>query len=91
MNQKSIGAWTVRAGKYLVIGMIAVLALSGDLSRSAYAWHHKHRLPKTQKMHYKPDKNAYLFGGNYKTPKKQHLPKGTYHTTLTGETIYGKH
>ncbi len=81
----------MRAGKHLVIVMIAVLALSGDLSRSAYALHHKRHLPKTPKMQYKPDKNAYLFGGKYKAPKKQHLPKGSYRDPVTGQTVYGKH
>jgi len=65
--------------------MIAVLALSGVLSPGAYAFHHKRHIPKTQKMHYKPDKNAYLFGGKYKTPKKQHLPKITYPKTRPGK------
>jgi len=71
--------------------MIAVLALSGVLSRSAYALHFKHHLPKSPKMHYKPDKYAYLFGGQYKAPKKQHLPKVSYPKTRPGKADYGKH
>ena len=66
------------AGKYLIVGILAVMALSGALSQSAFAFHHKRHLPKSPKYHYKPDKNAYLFGGKYKTPKKQHFPKTTY-------------
>jgi hypothetical protein len=59
--------------------LIAVLALSGALSESAYAWHHKHHAPKTPKYHYKPDKNAYLFGGKHQTPKKQKVGKNSHH------------
>ena len=80
----------MRAGKQLVIAMIAVLALSGALSRSAYASHHKHHLPKAPKFRYKPDKNSYLFGGKHKAPKKQHLPKGSYRDPVTGGIVYGK-
>ena len=83
----------MRAAKLLVIGMIAVLALSGGLGLSAYASRHKHHLPKAQKAqkyHYKPDKNAYLFGGKYKAPKKQKLPKGSYRDRTTGGIVYGK-
>jgi len=88
--QNSIEEWTVRPGKHLVIGLIAVLALSGDLGRSAYAAHHKRHQPKTPKMQYKPDKNSYLFGGKYKAPKKQKLPKGSYRDPVTGGIVYGK-
>ena len=69
----------MRAGTRLVIALIAVLTLSGAASENAYAWHHKHHAPKTPKYHYKPDKNAYLFGRKYKAPKKQHLPKKSHH------------
>jgi hypothetical protein len=83
----------MRAGKSALLATIAVLMLCGGLSESANAFHfrHKQHLPKTPKMHYKPDKNAYLFGGKSKPPKKQHLRKGSYRTTLAGETIYAKH
>jgi hypothetical protein len=71
--------------------MIAVLALGGDFSQSAFARHHKPHPQKTQKYHYKADKNAYLFGGKYKAPKKQHYAKGSFHNTGTGVTVpYGK-
>jgi hypothetical protein len=76
-----------------VIGMIAGLALSGDLGLSAYASNHKHHIPKPQKakkMHYKADKNAYLVGGNYKAPKKQKLPRGSHRDPITGGIVYGK-
>ncbi len=82
--------WTVRTGKHLVIAMIAMLALSGELGSSAYAWHHHHRLPKQQKMHYKPDQNSYLFGGKHTAPKKQRPPKGSYRNPVTGGIVYGK-
>lgn len=71
--------------------MIAVLALGGAFGRGAYALHFKHHPPKPQKMHYKPDKNAYLFGGPYKAPKKQHLPKVSYHNSRPGKADHGKH
>jgi len=64
----------MRAAKHFVIGIIAVLALSGILSSRAFA-SHKHHPPKSPKYRYKPDKNAYLFGGKYKAPKKQHVPR----------------
>lgn len=84
----------MRAARLLVIGMIAVLALSGDLGMSAYASRHKYHPPKAHKTkqgHYKPDKNAYLFGGGkYKAPKKQKLPKGSYRDPITGGIVYGK-
>jgi hypothetical protein len=76
-----------------VIGMIAVLALSGGLGLSAHASRHKYHPPKahkTKKMHYKADKNAYLVGGNYKAPKKPKLPKGSYRDPITGGIVYGK-
>ncbi len=83
----------MRAGKSALLAMIAGLVLSGGMSQSACAlhFHHKQHLPKTPKMHYKPDQNAYLFGGKYKQPKGKRLPKGSYRTTLTGATVYGKH
>jgi hypothetical protein len=68
----------VRAAKFLLVGIIALLVFSGDLGQSAFASHHKRHVPKSQKYHYKPDKNAYMFGGKYKTPKKQHYPKSSY-------------
>ena len=58
------------------MGMIALLALSGVFSETAYA-RHKNHPPKAPKYHYKPDKNAYLFGGKYKAPKKQKHWKST--------------
>ncbi len=73
--------------------MIALLALSGALSQNAFAKSHKYhppKAPKTHKMHYKPDKNAYLFGGEYKTPKKAHPPKGSHRDKKTGQIVYGK-
>jgi len=76
-----------------VIGMIAGLALSGDLGLSAHASRHKLHLPKaqkTKKMHYKADKNAYLVGGSYKAPKKQKLPRGSHRDPVTGGIVYGK-
>jgi hypothetical protein len=83
----------VRAAKNLVIGMIAVLALSGDLGLSAYASRHKYHPPKAHKTkqgHYKADKNAYLVGGKFKAPKKQKLPKGSHRDPITGGVVYGK-
>ena len=83
----------MRAAKHFVIGIIAVLALSGILSQSAFAGH-KHHPPKSPKYRYKPDKNAYLFGGKYKVPKGQHPPKvshrGSHRDKKTGQTIYEK-
>jgi hypothetical protein len=72
------------------MGLIVVLALGGVLSPSAYARHHKFHPAKTQKYHYKPDKNAYLFGGKYKTPKKQKYKKGSFQNTGTGEIVNTK-
>jgi hypothetical protein len=83
----------MRAGKLILMGMIVVLALSGVLGQSAYAWPHKHHrvhAAKTPKYHYKPDKNAYLFGGTYKTPKKQKYKEGSFHNTGTGEIVNTK-
>ena len=83
----------MKAAKHFVIGIIAVLALSGILSQSAFA-RHKYHPPKSPKYRYKPDKNAYLFGGKYKTPKNQHVPKvshrGSHHDKKTGQTVYEK-
>lgn len=76
-----------------MIGMIAVLALSGDLGLSAHASRHKFhaaKVHKTKQGHYKPDKNAYLFGGKYKAPKQQKLPKGSHRDRTTGGIVYGK-
>jgi hypothetical protein len=85
---------TVKAAKHFIVGMVAVLALSSVLSPSAFAWRHKQHPPKQPKIHYKPDKNAYLFGGKYKAPKNQHLPKashrGSHRDKKTGQTVYGK-
>ena len=68
----------MKAARLLLIGIIAVLAL-GSLGPSAYARRHKQHIPKSPKYHYKPDKNAYLFGGKYKTPKKQHAAKHSHY------------
>ncbi len=68
----------MRAARLILIGTIAVLALGGSLGPSAYASHKRH-VPKSPKYHYKPDSNAYLFGGKYKTPKKQNLPKSSHY------------
>ncbi len=90
---KVCGEPMVRAGKLFLMSVIAVLALSGALSQSAYAWphkHHKFHAAKTPKYHYKPDKNAYLFGGQYKTPKKQKYKEGSFHNTGTGDTVSTK-
>jgi hypothetical protein len=57
----------------LVIVLLAFLTLSGAVSESAYAAHrprHQHG----KNSHYKPDKNAYLFG-KHKAPKKLKLSK----------------
>lgn len=67
----------MRAARLLLIGIVAVLAIA--VGPSAYASHHKRKLPKSPKYHYKPDQNAYLFGGKYKTPKKQNLPKSSHY------------
>jgi len=56
--------------------LIAILALSGAVSDSAYAAHRKHHHGKYSE--YKPDKNAKYFGGKHISPKKQKLPKHTY-------------
>jgi hypothetical protein len=69
----------MRAARLLLIGIIAVLALGGSVGPSAYASRHKRHVPKSPKYHYKPDQNAYLFGGKYQTPKKQHLPKNSHY------------
>jgi hypothetical protein len=85
---------TVRTAKYFVVGIVAALALSGALSPSAFAWRHKQHPPKQPKIHYKPDKNAYLFGGKYKAPKNQRVPKVSHRNShrdkKTGQTVYGK-
>ena len=80
----------MRAGKHLVIGMIALFILGGVLSPGAHASRNKHRVPKTHFSHYKQGKNANLVGGKFKAPRKQHLPKGSYRDHVTGATVYGK-
>lgn len=64
----------MKAGKYLVIALIAILAFSGAISDSAYAAHQK-KPHHGKYSHYKLGKNLDMFGGKYKVPKKQKLPK----------------
>jgi hypothetical protein len=77
----SIEESTVRIGKHLLIGMIALLMLCGDLSLSAAAFGHKHRqLPKSHgQTHYKTGPYADLVGGKHKAPKKQHVAKHSHY------------
>ena len=73
-------------GKYVVVGVVVALALFCDLAPSAYA----RRGSNAPKTHFKLNKHAGLFGGNYLAPKKQKGPTGYYRSTLTGKMIYGK-
>ena len=67
----------MKAAKYVVLALVAVLALGGVLSDAAYA---RQRKPHHGKYsHYAPGKNAELVGGKHKAPKKQKLPKHSYH------------
>jgi len=82
----------VRAPNRFLLGIIAALALSAILCPSAFAFRHKQHSPKQHKFHYKPDKNAYLFGGKYKAPRSQRAPKvshpGSHRNKKTGQTVY---
>jgi hypothetical protein len=80
-----LGEAAVKAGKLVLMGVAAAL-LVGGMAPSAYAKHGS-GAPKT---HFKFNKHAGLFGGNYLAPKKQKRPTGYYVSTLTGKTVYGK-
>ena len=69
---------TVRAAKHLVIALTAFMALSGSMTNSAYAAHVHGKHHKGKYSPYKIGKNVDMFGGKYKSPKKQKLPKHSY-------------
>lgn len=76
----------MKASKLILTGTIAVLMLFSGLSQNAYAKHG----PKPPHVHFKANKHAGVFGGNYMKPKKQKRPAGWYRSTLTGDMVYGK-
>jgi len=76
--------------KYVVIGMVAALALCSSLGQSAYAAHGNSG-SSSHKVHFRAKKNNNAFGGKYMAPKKQHRPSGYYRSSLTGKMVYGKH
>lgn len=67
----------MKAAKHLVLALIAVLAMSGVMSDSAYAAHRK-KPHKGKYSHYAVGQNVDMFGGKYKAPKKQKLAKHSY-------------
>ena len=76
------------ASKYVLIATVAFLALLSSFSPSANALGEHGSKPAN--VHFKPNKHAGLFGGNYLAPKKQRRPTGYYRSTLTGKVVYGK-
>jgi len=79
----------VKIGKYLSIGLLALLMLFGGLATSANASLFK-KSSHSPRQHYRLKKNLAPYGGKYLAPKKQHRPSGTYRSPVTGETLYGK-
>jgi hypothetical protein len=68
------------------MGAVAILALLSGVPQAAYA----KRNTNSPRVHFKMNKHAGLFGGNYLKPKKQKKPTGYYRSTMTGKTVYGK-
>lgn len=79
----------MKIGRYVSIGLFAVLTMFGGLAESAYAAHVKQ--VSFSARHYRPKKqNLGPYGGKYMAPKKQHPVKDHYRSPITGNTLYGK-
>jgi hypothetical protein len=78
----------VKIGKYLLIGLFALLVALGGLTPSAYAGHGKHGL-QSPREHYRGKKNSGPFGATYISPKKQRH-KTSFRSPVTGNMVYGK-
>lgn len=84
--QKFAEEGAMRVKTTLLLGAIAMALLLSGFAPPAFAKHG----PKPPKIHYKFNKKAGVFGGNYLGPKKQKKAKGYYRNSLTGEMVYGK-
>lgn len=76
------------ARKYVLIGLVAFLALFSGFAPRAYA-HGKHGSDKPGK-HFRLKKKSDKYMDNYLAPKKQHRVKDFYRSPITGNILPGK-